>query len=339
MKIDFSVGMGRHLRIDQVAEHARAAEANGFKQLTFIDSQNLSRDVHVMMTIAALNTNRILIGPAVSNTFTRHVTVTANAIGTLDELSGGRAWLGLGGGLSALWTMGEKTRPLRELREQIEFIRTYMSGDEAGLPNGENVHSGWIRKQGPIYVGSGGPKSLRQAGALCDGVIFGNIIYPDVVRWRVNQIKEGAREAGRDPESIDIWVRAVVYITDDKEAAIGETGNIGTQAVYGILQQPHFAEIASRLEAKEPGIMGELKAVADAYRPYYHEEYDAPHGKLATTRVVELSHLVGTADEIAERIQELDDCGVTNISHPTYTTRDKIGLMDKIGDQLIARFS
>ena len=108
MKIDFSVGFGRHMSIKKVAEHARAAEANGFKQMTNIDSQNLSRDVYSMMTIAALNTERILIGPAVTQPYTRHPTVTANAIGTINELSDGRAFLGIGGGLSSLWTMGVK---------------------------------------------------------------------------------------------------------------------------------------------------------------------------------------------------------------------------------------
>ena len=57
MKMEFGTGMGRNLRVDEIAEHSKIAEQAGFSHLTFIDSQNLSRDVYSMMTIAAVNTN------------------------------------------------------------------------------------------------------------------------------------------------------------------------------------------------------------------------------------------------------------------------------------------
>ena len=337
MKIDFSVGMGRHMGIKKVADHARAADANGFKQLTFIDSQNLSRDVYAMMTIAALNTTTVRIGPAVTNPFTRHPTVTANAIATINELSDGRAWLGIGSGVSSVWTMGVKTRPLREVREMVEFIRTYMSGEEADW-QGAKIHSEWVRDQVPIYIGSGGPKSLLQAGRIADGVIC-TCVHPEVVKWRVSQIHQGAAEAGRDPSSIDIWARTIVYVTDGKhEDAMPELGHYATQRGYKILQEPQFADFARRLEEQEPGITAEFKAVEDAYLPYEHEAHNAPHGKFATPRVVDFFHLVGTPDHIAERINELAECGVTNISCVLYTLKDKIAMMDRIGSRLIPLF-
>jgi 5,10-methylenetetrahydromethanopterin reductase len=290
------------------------------------------------MTISALNTNRILIGPAVTNPYTRHPTVTANAIATLNELSDGRAWLGIGGGLSSLWTMGVKTRPLREVRETIEFIRSYMSGQDADW-HGVKVHSEWVRQTVPIYVGSGGPKSLHQAGEIADGVIMG-YVHPEAVKWRVSQIKQGAIDAGRDPESIDIWARTIVYVTDGRrEDAIPETGNYATQAVWKTLQEPHFEEFTKKLEADQPGIMAEFKAVADAYRPYNHEAIDAPHGKVATMRVVDFCHIVGSPEQIEEKIHVLKDCGITNISCVLYTLKDKIGMMDKIGSRVISRLS
>src|SRR5688572_8328676 len=121
----FSCGFGRHLRMDQVAEHARAADEAGFTQMTMIDSQNLSRDVYSMLTVAALNTKRIKLATGVTNPITRHPTVTANAIASINEISGGRAFLGLGGGISSVWTMGVKTQPLRDVREMVGFLRKY----------------------------------------------------------------------------------------------------------------------------------------------------------------------------------------------------------------------
>jgi 5,10-methylenetetrahydromethanopterin reductase len=334
----FSVGFGRHLAMGQVAEHARAAEDSGFEQMTMIDSQNLSRDVYSMLTVAALKTSRIRMGPGVTNPITRHPTVTANAIASINELSGGRAFLGLGGGLSSVWTMGVKTQPLRDVREMVQFVRAYMSGEEAEY-KGAKIHSEWVRHQVPIYLGSGGPKSLYQSGQIADGVIA-TCVHPEVVKWRVDQVRKGAIDAGRDPASIDIWARTIVYVTDEpKETALLETGHYATQAAYNFLQEEHFSDLQRRLEEQQPGIMAEFEAVSDAYEPYGHEAKNARHGKFATQRVVDFFHLVGTADEITERIHELRECGVTTISCVLYTLKDKIGMMKKISDQIMPRFS
>lgn len=324
--------------MDQVAEHARAADESGFEQMTMIDSQNLSRDVYSMLTVAALNTKRIRLGTGVTNPFTRHPTVTANAIASLNELSGGRAFLGVGGGLSSVWTMGIKTQPLRDVRAMVEFIRGYMSGEEAEY-KGAKIHSEWVRQTVPIYIGSGGPKSLYQAGQIADGVIATGV-HPDVVRWRVGQIRKGAEDAGKDPSAIDIWARTIVYVTDEpKENALPETGHYATQAGYQVLNEEHFAELRARLEEEQPGIIDEFKAVSEAYEPYAHEAKNAVHGRFATQRVVDFFHLVGTADEITERIHELGECGVTTISCVLYTLKDKIGMMRKINEQIMPRFS
>ena len=140
----FAVGTGRNERIDEVAGIARAAEESGFSYLTFLDEQNLARDLYAMMTIAAANTSHIRIGQGVTVPFTRHPSVTANATATVDELSGGRVILGIGSGGGALGTMGMKTRPLAELREMVEFIRRYSAGEEAEF-QGARMRSEWIR--------------------------------------------------------------------------------------------------------------------------------------------------------------------------------------------------
>jgi 5,10-methylenetetrahydromethanopterin reductase len=332
----FSCAFGRHETLEETAELARAAEENGFDQMTIIDSQNLSRDVYVQLAVAAMNTSRIRIGTGVTNPITRHPTVTANAIASINELSGGRAFLGLGGGISSVWTMGVKTQPLRDVREMVGFLRAYMAGEDAEY-KGTTAHSEWVRQTVPIYLGSGGPKSLFQAGQIADGIIATGS-RPEVVKWRCEQIKRGASEVGRDASEIDIWARIIVYVTDDDPAdALPETGHYATQAGYSVLHEPHFEELRNKLQADEPGIIEEFKAVADAYEPYAHEAKNARHGKFATQRVVDFYHLVGTADSIVERIHTLRDCGVTNISCVLYTLHDKIGMMRRISQEIMPR--
>src|SRR4029453_19421854 len=98
MRVHFSVGMGRNLRADEAADHARIAEECGFSHLTWVAQPNLSRDIYVSLAVAALNTRRIRLGQGVTDPQTYHPSVIANASATLNELTGGRAFLGIGAG-------------------------------------------------------------------------------------------------------------------------------------------------------------------------------------------------------------------------------------------------
>ena len=84
----------------------REVEDAGFEWLGVADSQSVFREMYVALTVAALHTRRVRLGPLVTNPLTRHLVVTASAIASVDELSGGRAVLGLGSGDSAIYTIG-----------------------------------------------------------------------------------------------------------------------------------------------------------------------------------------------------------------------------------------
>ena len=118
----FGVTFGQRESIDQIAREAVLAENSGFDLVSFVDSQNRARDIYVMMTISALNTQRVLIGQMVTVPFIRHPSVTANATASVDEISNGRVFLGIGAGGSAVKSMGLETRPLRELEKVVRFF-------------------------------------------------------------------------------------------------------------------------------------------------------------------------------------------------------------------------
>ena len=98
MKMNFAIGMGRNERMDEIAELSRLADEHGFTHATFVDEPYLARDVHVMATVAALNTKRLIIGQGVVDPKTYHPSALANAAASLHELTGGRAFLGMGAG-------------------------------------------------------------------------------------------------------------------------------------------------------------------------------------------------------------------------------------------------
>lgn len=124
------------------AEWTRLADEAGFERIGIGDSQSLYRDVYVSATIAALNTDRAQIGPRVTNPITRHPTVTASAIASIDELTGGRAFLGIGTGHSALLNVGRRPATIDQLREYVVCVRTLFEQGEAEY-QGRTVRLSW----------------------------------------------------------------------------------------------------------------------------------------------------------------------------------------------------
>ncbi len=341
MRLDFSVGMGRNLRIDEVASHARVAEESGFKQMTFVDQQNISRDVYAMMTIAVLNTHRILIGQGVTQPYTYHPSVIANATATVDELSGGRVFLGIGAGGNALRSMGVRPRSIEEYRDAVLFIKKYMTGEEAEH-NGAKMHSEWVRCPVPVYMAASGPRSLRLAGEIADGAIFlgSNVEF---IKWQKSYVEQGAIQAGRDPSKLDYWARTLIYVAPTKEAARREVASYAATAAanrYWYLQRrtPGIQELGEIIERAQPGLIDEFKKVNENWNEDYHESTDAPHAKFVTQRIIDFFHLVGPPEEIGERISQLGEIGITNISTTVFTVIDKKGMMREVGDTIMPHF-
>src|SRR5436189_3556462 len=117
----------------RVAELAARVEAWGFAGLLVADSQNLNADVWVELALAGAATERIALGPGVTNPVTRHPAVTASAALTLQQETDGRAVLGLGRGDSALAQIGRAPVPARELEEALVALQGYLRGEEVML--------------------------------------------------------------------------------------------------------------------------------------------------------------------------------------------------------------
>src|SRR5262245_18474108 len=129
----------------------REAEDQGFDWIGVADSQSVFRELYVALTLAALGTSRARLGPLVTNPLTRHLVVTASAIASVDELSGGRAVLGLGSGDSAIYTIGAPPATLAGLEDAVSTLGRLTAGEvvvREGRP--WRVHRSMRRV--PIYL-------------------------------------------------------------------------------------------------------------------------------------------------------------------------------------------
>lgn len=344
MAVRWSSAVGRRETIAQVAEDAKVAEECGFEYITFGDHQNLDRDVYLMMVGAAQATNNIIVGQLVTVPQTRHPSVTANATATINEMFPGRVLLGIGAGGNAVRSMGGKARPIQEYRECVEFIRDWLVGKEVEW-NGQKMHSEWSRTPVPIAMAALGPKSCRLAGELADTVILSTGVHPEVVKWRVEKIREGAERAGRDPSKIDIWLCNTLIVAESREAARREASGKSARAVwqtFGLHKGPEYDDLYQRVRRVMPDLddlIAEGKVAFDNYNEYEHEVLGSAQSRFMTQRMIDFIHMTGTPDQISEMVEAVVDVGVTHIVCQLYTVEDKHGQMRTIAETLMPRFA
>src|SRR5437016_6682269 len=146
-------------------------ETAGFDGAGILDSQMISRDTFVILGQAAAHTSRLTLFPAVTNPFTRHASVLAGGIQTVEELAPGRVKFVVGTGYTSASTIGRKPATLAEMRECIRTVRTLLAGesvDFAGTPG----RLGYAAKgRIPLIMAASGPKAIELAGEVADGVL------------------------------------------------------------------------------------------------------------------------------------------------------------------------
>src|SRR5215213_10836607 len=189
--------------IEATLDLARLGEAVGFDYLWLFDSHVLWRDPYPLLTLVAEHTSKLRLGTCVTNPGTREPTVTASALATLDEMSGGRMDLGIGRGDSARRVLGKPPITLAHTEEAIRVIRTLVAGgtiEYEGTELNFPWTTGWTL---PVWVAGYGPMALAMTGRVADGLIL-QLADPDLIRWFVGQVRDAASSAGRDPASIKV---------------------------------------------------------------------------------------------------------------------------------------
>jgi len=197
--------------VAQVAELAAEAERLGYRRCWVYDEGLVTRDVYVTLTAVAAATTTIRLGPGITNPFTRHPGVTANAIGSLDEFSGGRAFLGLGagGGLTLTPLAIDRHRPLTAVAEMVDATRQLWRGSTVNL-TGRTVRFSAAtiassRSDIEIHLAGRGPRMIELAAQVADGFYL-SYIHKDFIA----EIVESLRSRSSDPMTITYSTRIVV---------------------------------------------------------------------------------------------------------------------------------
>jgi len=272
--------------LDDTIRFVKFIERKGFDQVWVGDSQLIHRDAYTELARWAMNTYQVKIGPIVTNPVTRHPSVTASAICSIDEISNGRALLAIGTGETAVRRVGIKTRPVNELEKAVITIRMLCQGREVNF--GEtSMGIRWNKGRNiPIYVTGSGPKVLELAGKVGDGAIINTGASEETVRFGIEKVREGLGKANRNPTDVEIVLFLFTSIADDRRLAIEEAKPFATWFFVNLPNHPSI--IGARLSS-------DAKEAFEEYRKHYYK-YDE-----------EVSHHAAQWDSASSKASFLDD--------------------------------
>jgi len=292
---------------------AELAEGTGYDDLWLAD-ERFFREVYASLTVCALRTRRIRLGPCVTDPYSRHPALTAMAIATLDEISNRRAVLGIGAGVSGFRELGvEASRSAVAIREAIELIRRLLTGETVTVKGREvSFQDGRLdfappRDDLPIYVASQRVAGCRVAGRLADGAIMQGAVADALVRFFRDTVHGAAREAGRDPARVSLVARLNVCIADDRGTArdVMRPGIVRSLSA----QRPDFFTFATAGLTLPAPLRDKVMALSYTHDP-------APLRTVAPEvpdAFVDAVTLTGPPDAIAPEVIRLARSGITEI--------------------------
>lgn len=314
-------------------ELVQRAEALGF-DFAWIPDQQLFCDPYVTLASMALSTSRIRLAVGVTNPFTRHPAITARAIATVDQLSGGRAALGMGAG-----NMKELVHPLKldssrvgdkcleaaQLMKQlwrggaVDFHGTQFTVDHIGM----DIPT---RPDLPVYLAGRGPKILSAAGEVADGAIIGSIACDAGLDYAMGRIRAGAEKAGRDVTDLDVVSWVTVHITDDVPAALDAL-------------RPSIGHLIGGAPLEVLQTMGLTDAVIQGVKDAYAVGGQRATAPYVTDEAIRAFTIVGDPGMVAGHVDALAARGITQISllMPPGTVADYGGILERFAREVRPR--
>jgi len=218
--------------VQNIKGFASEVENLGFNSLWIWDTPLYTKDAYIALTLAALGTKRILIGPGVSNPVNRDVPTIVNTISTLDDLSEGRAILGFAnGGHGAVKALGHTPPSFAQFKEALIRIQTLLQGQEIILDENTSYAVNSVRRPIPIYTASAGPKMLQLSGGIADGILLAGSNDLKIVSNNMELFFNGATTIGRSPDNLKVNIQVTVSYNDNPKVAINDLKKLVTYLV------------------------------------------------------------------------------------------------------------
>ncbi len=321
------ISMGVEETLGDLVDVARAFDDAGADSLWVAEDYGKS-DAFAQLGALAAVTRRAQLGIGVTHPYTRNPALLAMSCATIDRLSGGRLILGLGRNAKAIieGQLGiPYGKPLAITDELAGLLRTMWAGGTAASDGYFRVKDLALEVRGPrpripIYLGVSGPKGLRQAGRMADGVLLVGFQTPHCVRWAVEQIRRGAADAGRDAGAVDVaMILWGFQIGDDCAARLAALKPM----VAFLLGLPSYYETLLTQGGLDAGILPPLRRalkvdeiLAQGKEPYQHMMTvgDLPAAvRLISDDMIRAMCVVGSEAQCRRRLDEYKAAGLSHL--------------------------
>ncbi|MFI1796329.1 TIGR03842 family LLM class F420-dependent oxidoreductase [Streptomyces sp. NPDC020379] len=328
--MDFGIVLQTDPPASAVVDLMRRAEGAGFHYGWTFDSAVLWQEPFVILSRVLDHTERLIVGPMVTNPSTRTPEVTASTFATLNDMYGNRTVCGIGRGDSAMRVAGRKPNTLATLSEAMRVIRDLAEGREADV-GGTPMRLPWVRDGSlPVWMGAYGPKALALAGREADGFIL-QLADPFLTEWMVKAVRTAASDAGRDPDSVTVCVAAPAYVGDDLDHAREQC------RWFGGMVGNHVADLVERYGEHSglvPEALTEYIKQRHGYDYSHHGRAGNPSTDFVPDSIVDRFCLLGPVEAHRERLAELRALGVDQFA--LYAMHDaKESTIDAYGRDVI----
>jgi probable F420-dependent oxidoreductase len=318
--MDFGLVLQTDPPASAVVRRMCAAERAGFRYGWTFDSCVLWQEPFVIYSQVLEHTERLIVGPMVTNPATRDWSVTASTFATLNEMFGNRTVCGIGRGDSAVRVTGGKPTTLAELGTAMHVVKELAEGRDVEL-NGTKVRLPWVAEGSgrlPVWMAGYGPKALALAGARADGFIL-QLADEYLTEWMVKHVRDGAVAAGRDPADVTICVAAPAYLSDDLEHARDQC------RWFGGMVGNHVADLVGRYGGGSGLVPAELTdyiAGRSGYDYRHHGKAGNPSTEFVPDEIVDRFCLIGPAEAHVAKLRRLRGLGVDQFA--VYAMHDAV---------------
>ncbi|HTI32110.1 MAG TPA: TIGR03842 family LLM class F420-dependent oxidoreductase [Miltoncostaea sp.] len=304
--MDFGLTLQTDPPASRVVEMFRRAEQLGFTHAWTFDSHILWQEPYVIHSQVLAATERMMVGPLVTNPGSRDPTVTASVFATLNDMFGNRTVCAIGRGDSALRVLGRTPTTLAQTERAIHEIRELAEGRAITGPDGSEVRIPWIRDgRLEVWMAAYGPKALGVVGRCADGFVL-QVADPEILRWTLARVREAAEDAGRDPAAITVLVCAPAYVDGDLAHARDQC------RWFGGMVGNHVAEIVERYGAdgQAPAALTQYVAARRGYDYAHHGRAGNPDTEFVPDEIVDRFCILGSPADHVAKLRELGDAGM-----------------------------
>lgn len=277
-----------------------------------------------------METETLELRTGVTNPISRHPSVSANAIATINQLSGDRAALGIGAGDSGVYSIGKTPAKVSELHEAIEKIQTLLEGEQVEF-GGEEFILEQANGSVDVFVAAEGPVTLRMAGQVADGIMFGGGSNSEYIKeLALENIHVGAKRAGRSIDDITLATLTPACVADTRAA--------GAKTMMHMLEPIAYHNFSHSMEEAPESLHDDLETLVEAheFREHGDQEATPPEGlpEAVQEYLGDRWAIAGPPEYCRERLKALAEVGV---DYPmlTFPTGDPLEYAQEFDEKVL----